>query len=416
MAISPLGSEFKGLTFDGVSSKTYGVQIYGEGVFNAPDRDVEMITIPGRSGAFALDKGRFENIPVTYPAILLADSAEDFADAISDFRNQLCSRKGYCRLADDYHPDEYRMAVYKSGLEVDEEVLRTGKFNIVFDCMPQRFLTSGETAVTITSGGTITNPTMHEARPLLEVVGYGTIEFGGKSIILNDVKFVNVDYPFSQIPSGSIRAKDLSDGRVAVGDTVTASNVRFVYSIEFPAGYTVTGHTLAVQSSEFTHVLNINRHGRFIEVTVSATSIEMAYTTSTNAKNVTLSGYINYTNASGTAGQVAATGSAQYQIYDGTEARLSISISTNNNNLVTRVQDVMCSGVSAVSSVSALGGTSYIDCESGIAYRYINSLPVGINKAVTLPAELPELKAGSNTITYSNTITDFKVVPRWWKV
>ena len=149
MAISPLGNEFKGLTFDGVSSKTYGVQILGKGVFNAPKRDVQMITIPGRSGDYALDKGRFENVEVTYPANLIADNTADFAEAISDFRNQLCGRQGYCRLEDEYNPDEYRLAVYKSGLEVTESVLKAGEFNIVFECKPQRWLTSGESAVTV---------------------------------------------------------------------------------------------------------------------------------------------------------------------------------------------------------------------------------------------------------------------------
>ena len=148
MAITPL-TGFKAFTFDGEKSTDYGVQILGEGVFNAPEREVEMINIPGRNGAFALDKGRFENIEVTYPANIIADSAADFAAAVSDLRNMLCSRRGYVRLQDDYHPDEYRMAVYKSGLEVDEKVLRAGEFDITFDCKPQRFLTSGEEPVTI---------------------------------------------------------------------------------------------------------------------------------------------------------------------------------------------------------------------------------------------------------------------------
>ena len=62
------GTIFKGLTFDGVDSTQYGVYITGEAVYNAPMRDVEMIEIPGRNGAYALDKGRFTNIEVTYPA------------------------------------------------------------------------------------------------------------------------------------------------------------------------------------------------------------------------------------------------------------------------------------------------------------------------------------------------------------
>ena len=121
MAIEQTGAIYKTLTFDGESSGTYGVYITGEAVYNAPEREVEMISIPGRSGQLALDKGRFENIEVTYPAGIFTDNEEDFAEGISNFRNFLCSRNGYVRLQDDYNPNEYRLAIYKSGLEVDNE-------------------------------------------------------------------------------------------------------------------------------------------------------------------------------------------------------------------------------------------------------------------------------------------------------
>ena len=147
------GAIFKKLYFDGQSSGNYGVYISGEGTFNAPKRDVEMVSIPGRNGDLALDKGRFENIEGTYKAGLFGVDEADFAEAISDFRNFLCSRKGYVRLEDDYNPDEYRMAVYKSGLEVDAKQLKAGEFDIVFDCKPQRWLKSGEEAVTIGEWG-----------------------------------------------------------------------------------------------------------------------------------------------------------------------------------------------------------------------------------------------------------------------
>ena len=74
----------------------------------------------------------------TYPAGVFADNEADFAEAISDFRNMLCSANGYCRLEDEYNPDEYRMAVYKSGLEVDPTLLKAGEFDITFECKPQR--------------------------------------------------------------------------------------------------------------------------------------------------------------------------------------------------------------------------------------------------------------------------------------
>ena len=185
MAIKQTGAMYKTLTFDGESSRTYGVYITGEAVYNAPEREVEMISIPGRSGQLALDKGRFENIEVTYPAGIFADNEEDFAEAISNFRNFLCSRNGYVRLQDDYNPNEYRLAIYKSGLEVKDAFHRAGEFDIVFDCKPQRYLTSGETAIEVDSGDVITNPTLFDASPLLEVEGDGTVGFNGYSIELD---------------------------------------------------------------------------------------------------------------------------------------------------------------------------------------------------------------------------------------
>lgn len=186
MAIAPTpnNSLFKGFVFDGVDSRNYGVYISGDAVFNAPERDVEMIEIPGRNGAFALDKGRFSNIEVTYPAGLFGNSEADFAAGINALRNALASRKGYCRLEDDYNSNEYRMAVYKSGLDVTPARLKAGQFDIVFECKPQRFLKSGETAQAVTSGGTITNPTLQASKPLLEVTGMGDLSVGDVSMTI----------------------------------------------------------------------------------------------------------------------------------------------------------------------------------------------------------------------------------------
>lgn len=134
--------ETRKLYFD---SEDVGVYIAGDGVYNAPERDYEMVTIPGRNGNLAIDHGRYENIEVTYPAFIWANSQEEFREKLIRIRQKLTSKLGYRRLEDTYHPDEYRMAIYKSGLEVDPaHYNRAGEFEITFDCKPQRFLKSGE--------------------------------------------------------------------------------------------------------------------------------------------------------------------------------------------------------------------------------------------------------------------------------
>lgn len=176
---------FKSLTFDNYNSLSYNIYISGEGVYNAPERAVNMVQIPGKNGALAMDEGRFENIEVIYPAGTFGDTQTDFAGNVSAFRNILCSRYSYVRLTDEYHPDEFRLALYKSGLEANPTRYNTaGEFDIVFDCKPQRFLTSGETVTTMTASGTITNPTQFESKPLIVVTGTGTLTVNGVAITL----------------------------------------------------------------------------------------------------------------------------------------------------------------------------------------------------------------------------------------
>ena len=141
-----MGMIFKGLTFGGVNSLDYGIFITGEAVYNAPERSVTSIEIEGRNGDLLIDNGRFLNIEIKYPAGCFAETQEDFKQKIESFRNAIISQISYQRLTDDYNPDEYRLAVYKSGLDVSVAVLHQGgEFNLTFDCKPQRFLTSGET-------------------------------------------------------------------------------------------------------------------------------------------------------------------------------------------------------------------------------------------------------------------------------
>lgn len=162
-------------TFNGKSSKDFGVYISGLNTFGAPERDVDTISISGRNGDLTLDNGRYKNIDISYPAFIF----DRFDNNIEGLRNFLLSQKGYQRLEDTYHPDEYRMARYKGGFSakvIDE--LYAGEFDLTFDCYPQRYLKSGEQVITITTDSSIYNEYMQIAKPLIRAYGTGTFTIG----------------------------------------------------------------------------------------------------------------------------------------------------------------------------------------------------------------------------------------------
>ena len=97
------------LTFDGVSTKDFGVYINGNQTYDAPARNRNIVNVPGRNGALIIDNGRYDNIDVKYHAFIY----RDFQMNVEGLRNLLLSRTGYKRLEDTYHPAEYRMGIYK---------------------------------------------------------------------------------------------------------------------------------------------------------------------------------------------------------------------------------------------------------------------------------------------------------------
>lgn len=171
---------YEQLTIDGKNCSEYGVWISGGGTFNAPPRDMDTISIPGRDGDIFFDNGRFQNINVTYPAFI----SKRFAPRMDDFRAWLCSKYHYMKIEDSYHPDEFRLGVFKGGLTVSTTARNlSGLFNLTFNCKPQRYLKSGEMPVRFTASGSIYNPTEYAAKPLIKCYGTGgTVTIGGVAI------------------------------------------------------------------------------------------------------------------------------------------------------------------------------------------------------------------------------------------
>lgn len=174
------------LTFDGHNSQEFGIAISGEGSFDAPARDVTAVSIPGRNGDLILDNGRYKNITVSYPAILYRSFSANVAAA----RAWLLGPTGYAELTDDYNPGYFRRAIYTGGIDWDMWPRnREGEVTLKFNCKPQRFLVSGSDTITAENGGSITNPTIFRALPLITVYGTGDgdLTIGDTTVTLTDL-------------------------------------------------------------------------------------------------------------------------------------------------------------------------------------------------------------------------------------
>ena len=180
------------LSFNNVPSTTFSMFISGEGTFNSTARNMSSYNVPGRNGALVIDNGFYDNIAVSYPAFIVDSFEANFAA----LRAYLLSHVGYFKLADTYHPSEFRMARFTGNMQPKmTQYNREGSFTITFDCKPQRFLVSGETVTTLTADGTISNATRFSSKPLIRVYGYGDLGVGSETITIasNSYPYVDID-------------------------------------------------------------------------------------------------------------------------------------------------------------------------------------------------------------------------------
>ena len=215
--------------FGGLDSRDFGVYISGQGTFKAPQREYNFLSVPGRNGDLIGTERKFQNAELTYHAFIYSN----FKQNISDFRNALNSLVGYQRLTDSYHTDEFRMAAYSAEFEPDVvRMNNAGEFEITFNCKPQRYLLTGETAIELTADGTITNPTLFDAQPLIVVTGRGDLGINSQTVTITGITPVTID----------CEMMDCYQGAYSRNDTVFFSDYKFPVLVPGVNNITLSGN------------------------------------------------------------------------------------------------------------------------------------------------------------------------------
>lgn len=160
--------------FDGGRSIDYGIRISKEATLSAPERDVEVFSVPGRSGELVIDKGRFGPQLVTYEAFFRCPDGERAAYA-RRIKSWLLGVTGYRELADTYDRQYYRMARYSGALDIEAVGRRFGKLDLSFSCQPFRLRQDGRVLRELPLESTVYNPEDWPSKPYFKLYGNGDI-------------------------------------------------------------------------------------------------------------------------------------------------------------------------------------------------------------------------------------------------
>lgn len=176
------------LVVNGKDLADFGVYLTNAGVYTTPEKDVEEIEIPGKSGTVQFSKNRYKNVRVSYPCGIPFVFKENFGNLISF----LCSQQGYCRLEDTFFPDFYRNGIFTASVSPhvswDGEI---GTFELEFNCKPQRWLKEGEEPIAISSTGAILSPCYEDCKPLIKIEAAGSVTINGITISVSSMNSGN---------------------------------------------------------------------------------------------------------------------------------------------------------------------------------------------------------------------------------
>ena len=171
--------------FNGYYSYEMGLIVEKKSIYNGPQPDFEMISVPGRDGDVILDHNRYKNVEVSYTVSFIGTKEKAAA-----LRQWLCAKAVYGYLVDSGEPEYFRYAAFVSQLNIEEIISNVGRAQLTFSCKPYRYRVDGTTAVQYTqSGFVLTNPERYQSIPDIKILGSGsiTLTINSNSYTIQDV-------------------------------------------------------------------------------------------------------------------------------------------------------------------------------------------------------------------------------------
>jgi len=176
------------ISWNNISSDDLHLIVEHHPYFPIPERKMEIISVPGRSGDIIISQDAYENVVQSYDLAFIG-LEETLPVEVRAVMEWLYRPTGYARLEDSYNPDTFRLAYYQGGGDIENRFNTLGRATVQFNCKPQRFLKTGEWPISAQNGMKLGNPSICTAKPLIAIKGTGaaTLTVGGNTVSISDI-------------------------------------------------------------------------------------------------------------------------------------------------------------------------------------------------------------------------------------
>lgn len=192
--------------YNGIDSRDLGVYIRTKQAYDKPQRDMSIISVPGRDGDLVIDNGSYKNLDMTLGLRLIVpqlsgDKVTSFNYAYNKVVEWLRPTANYNVYTDSYDPDYYRYACVKSALKVTQKRYDVADFSVTFSCKPYKYAFNGDAAITLSGGAffTVENPENTESLPLMRI--FNNLEYDSTADITHIFTINDINYTIKNFQS-----------------------------------------------------------------------------------------------------------------------------------------------------------------------------------------------------------------------
>lgn len=159
------------ITFNGVNFENFGCYYDGAEVWRKPQKVVDFYSVPGRSGDLTISQQKWANVDIPFNCYI----KDNFTQNFNGLYNALASVSGYAKLTYTEDPGHFRRAQFVAEVQpITGQGNREAQFELVFNCMPQRFIDPQKIPITWEydyttesyNGIVVANPTAYDASPV----------------------------------------------------------------------------------------------------------------------------------------------------------------------------------------------------------------------------------------------------------
>lgn len=175
-----------------ISSRTLGLRLAAPVEIPAATRVVDDIEVAGRAGTLTR-LGGWEDTTLT---LQLAVPTSDGLDA---YRRAAAALMDATTISLSGEPGVFRKIKHASVGPLTRELASWGMFDAGMVCQPFTYLDTGLTPVTLTGSGTLTNPGLLEAAPVITIHGTGQL-----TLTMNGTQY-RINSPSGQVTLDSNR-------------------------------------------------------------------------------------------------------------------------------------------------------------------------------------------------------------------